>query len=103
MRSGRRGFVFLVLTLVLAGALRDIPEISSLADDYSNDGVPVSSELLVSGTTARGLSRQERLQIAASRSLALVNVRAHSLLAPFFVLLTAAGQGRLHFLSVQRQ
>jgi hypothetical protein len=103
MRSGKRGFVLLVLTLVLAGALRDIPEISSLADDYSNDGVPVSSELLVSGTTARGLSRQERLRTAVSQSLALANLRAHSALVPSFVLLIAAGQGRLHFLSVQRE
>jgi hypothetical protein len=101
MRSGRRGFVLLVLTLVLAGAVRNAPEISRLADNYSNDGVPVSSELLVSGVTSRCLSRQERLRIAASQSLAVADLRARSTLVPIFVLTTAAGQGRLHFLSLQ--
>jgi hypothetical protein len=102
MQSGGRGFALLVLMLALAGAVRDAPEISSLADDYSNDGVPGSCQLLVPRMTSRRLSRQERLRTAASRSLALVNLRARSTLVPFFVLPTAAGQGRLHFLSLQR-
>jgi hypothetical protein len=101
MRSGRRGFVLLVLTLVLAGAVRNAPEISRLTNNYSNDGVPVSSELLVPGVTSCRLMKHESLRPSASRSLAPVDLRARSTLVPIFVLTTAAGQGRLHFLSLQ--
>jgi hypothetical protein len=102
MRSGGRSFALLVLMVALAGAVRDVPEILSLADDYSNDGVPVSSERLVSRVTSRRVARQERLRAAASRSLAPGNLRVHFTLVPSFVLLTAAGQGRLHFLALLR-
>jgi hypothetical protein len=102
MRSGGRSLALLVLMVALLTAVRDVPEISMLADDYSNDGVPVSCELLVSRMASRRPSRQDGLRTAPSRSLAAVRLRAHFTLTPFFVLPTAAGPGRLHFLSFQR-
>ncbi len=80
----------------------EVPELSSLNDDTSNDAVLVecfNREFV--GTSYRRAS-QESLESKGSRFLSLANSRSF-LLTPFFPSSVKSGQDLLHFLSLQRK
>lgn len=102
MRHDKLYFCFLILFLALGVAAREAPEILSLADDWSNDGTAVSCENPLPHLMSRRASKQEKLQSKTDQTLALVNLKQRSCPIPPLVLPADAGQGLLHFLSVQR-
>jgi hypothetical protein len=98
---GKRTLGLLLLLLAFGVAVRDVPEISNLLDDYSNDGVAVECQGSVPRLVLRHRSKQEG-RCTPSRSPKLAHLRRHSANAPSFVLPVAAGKSRLRLLSILR-
>ena len=102
VEAGGRTLGLLVLLLALGVAVRDAPEISSLLDDYSNDGVIECCQGSVRQTASSQRSKQETLSLTATRFLARMHLRQRRACVPSFVLPSATGKGRLRFLSILR-
>jgi len=92
---------WLVLLLLIGVAARETPEIMSLTDDISNEGLVVGYEDPLPKLTLRCRSRPERLR-AATPSCSSVGFRKRSSLSPVAGSAENAGKALLHLLSIQR-
>ena len=102
MEAGRRTLGLLVLLLAFGVAVKDAPEISSLLDDYSNDGMTVYCQDSIPQVSSHRRSRRETTHSTSSRPSGLVHLRRHAPTAPIIVPPYNLGKGRLHFLSLLR-
>ena len=92
--------VFLVLGVVVA--TRETPEIMTLSDDVSNDGVVVGVEPAISPVAFRTLSERGQLPPSSSQSpRSLVSKKRPRPISPL-ILPTHMGRGLLQFVSVLR-
>ena len=98
-KFGRRGFYFVLFLLVLAVAGREVPEVSRLADDVSNDGQVVEFQSRAAPKVdSRREDQQDRLLFTRNDSFFVENLTDCARIVPL-----KAGQDLLHSLSLQRK
>jgi hypothetical protein len=102
VRQDKLHLCFLILLLALGVAAREAPEIMSLTDDFSNEGMVVGYENPPQRLTIRRASEPEKLRAKCLLLLIRSNLKQKSWPTPPLVLQAGAGQGRLRFLSIQR-
>lgn len=102
MRSCKRHTWVVMLLLILGVAARETPEIMTLSDDVSNDGIAVGFEDPISQMTSRCVSRPERLPSTAAQPSAFIDVKKRTHPISPLVLPARAGKGLLRSVSLQR-
>ncbi len=104
MRNGNRHFWSLMLLLTLGVALREAPEIVTLSDDWTNEGLVVEFGNQLPKLITHRLPPREAVYPSASLPSRFINLTTgHSWFGPSLTSSSRSGQDILRFVCLLRK
>ena len=102
MKRCQRVLLAATLLLALGVVAREIPEIMTLSDDWSNEGITSDLNDRACGASFGSPSRMERLPRRTARHSVITGANRRGQHIPLLVLSSHAGKSLLRFISLQR-